>query len=301
MKAFRAIVMAVVILLLCGCSAPATTAPTTEDPYPYDYTDPSFFAIDNCLTYAPKVKLTGVNGGAPFDIKSTKDGFTVAQGAASDGTYGYFLQAKTNANIGGVFKEACKIIKVDMRSWEIVMESEPLEVCHGNGMGYNSKTGKLVIAHNKPEHQNISIVDPETLQVERVVTIDRAIQSIAYNAQRDQYVVRMSGNWNFAILDADFNEVSYHETGVRTPLSSQCMTCDDQYIYMLDSGVTKMPGFECITVYNWEGKYLGVYRVPSVQETEAIVICGGDYYITFFNGSGTRVYKLEMDYSLLGK
>jgi hypothetical protein len=38
-----------------------------------------------------------------------------------------------------------------------------------------------------------------------------------------------------------------------------------------------------------------------MQETEAIVICGDAYYLTFFNGSGTRVYKLIMDKSLLAK
>lgn len=303
MKKLRILAVGLLLLLVLGaCGEPTGTAPGGSDKYPYNYTDPRFFNIENCLKYAPMAKLEGIQGNmVPFDIKSTKDGYKVAQGAASDGTYGYFIQAKPSANINGVTKEAGKIIKVDMRTWQIVKESEPLEICHGNGMGYNSKTKKLVVAHNKPEFEKISVIDPETLQVERVVTIGRAIQSIAYNEKRDQYVVRMSGKWEFAILDADFNEVSYHKTGVKTPLSSQCMTCDDDYIYMLDSGVTKMPGFECITVYTWEGKYLGVYRVPSMQETEAIVICGDAYYLTFFNGSGTRVYKLIMDKSLLAK
>lgn len=296
--------VAVLVLLLCGCAlVEPPTAPTTiNEQYPYDYTDPNFFNIKDCLKYAPMAKLLGIQGNmVPFDIKSTKDGYTVAQGACSDGTYGYFLQANTTAKIGDTFKEACKIIKVDMRTWEIVQESDPLDVCHGNGMGYNSKTHKLVVSHNKPEFKKVSIIGPETLQVERVVTLKRDIQSISYNEKRDQYVVRMSGKWEFAILDADFNEVSYHKTGVKTPLGSQCMTCDDDYIYMLDSGVTKMPGFECITVYTWEGKYLGVYRVPSMQETEAIILFGDEYYLTFFNGSGTRVYKLIMDKSLLAK
>ena len=297
MKFMRGFALLLVLLMLCGCSTCKE-----ESPYPYDYTDPSFFEIEKWNTFAPTVTLTGVNGGgAPFDIKSTSDGFTVAQGAVSDGKYGYFIQANPSYNLNGVNKEACKVIKVDMTTWEIVQVSDALDVCHGNGMGYNSKINKLVISHNKPEYQKISVVDPETLQVEKVVTIDRAIQSIAYNAKRDQYVVRISGSWNFAILDADFNEVAYYETGMKTPLGSQCMTCDDDYIYMLDSGVTKMPGVECFTVYNWEGKYLGVYVIPSMQETEAIVICGSEYYITFFNGSGTRVYKMEFDKKLIGK
>ena len=314
------LVLLLVAAMLCACgAAPVQDAeeteetgetretmpppPTQTDPatvgYPYDYTDVSFFEIENCLDYAPKCKLIGVKNNAPLTFR-TGDDFVVAQGACSDGTYGYFALCDTSAMIDGKFMEAAKIMKIDMTTWETVAVSEPLRTCHSNGMTYNSKTNKLLVVHNKPEFQNISIVNPDTLVVEKVVTIDRAIQSIGYSAARDQYIVRMSGNWNFAILDADFNEVKYVETGVYTPLGSQCMTCDDEYIYMLDSGVTKMPGYECFTVYDWEGNYLGVYRIPSVQESEAIIIHNGEYYLTFFNGNGGRLYKLEFDRSLLG-
>lgn len=278
---------------------PPTQTEPAEVSYPYDYTDVDFFQIENCLDYAPKCKLIGVKNNAPLTFR-TGDDFIVAQGACSDGTYGYFALCDTNARIDGEFMEAAKIMKIDMATMETVAISEPLRTCHSNGMTYNSKTNKLLVVHNKPEFQNISIVNPDTLVVEEVVTIDRYIQSIGYSAERDQYVVRMSGNWNFAVLDAQFNEVRYVETGVTTPLGSQCMTCDDQYIYMLDSGVTKMPGYECFTVYDWDGNYLGVYRIPSVQESEAIIIHNGEFYLTFFNNPGGRLYKLEFDRSLLG-
>ena len=174
MNIVKKVLVVLLALMLSGCSTiptvtdpatvptvtdPTTVPATTTNPYPYDYTDPSFFEIENCLNYAPKATLLGVLGDkVPFDIKSTKDGYTVAQGACSDGTYGYFLQANTTAKIGDTFKEACKIIKVDMRTWEIVQESDPLDVCHGNGMGYNSKTHKLVVSHNKPEFKKVSVL-----------------------------------------------------------------------------------------------------------------------------------------------
>lgn len=318
---FLALLLTAAMLCACGSAEPVQTQPVQSEPaerptgetmppppaptqptepsYPYDYTDVSFFEIEDCLDYAPKCKLLGAKGSAPFDFK-THDSFVVSQGACSDGTYGYFALCNPTAKIDGVFMEAAKILKVDMATWETVAVSEPLRTCHSNGMCYNSKTNKLLVVHNKPEFQNISIVNPDTLEVERVVTIDRYIQSIGYSAERDQYVVRISGNWNFAILDADFNEVRYVETGVSTPLGSQCMTCDDEYIYMLDSGVTKKPGYECFTVYDWDGNYLGVYRIPSAQESEAIIIHNGQFYLTFFNGNGGRIYQLEFDRSLLG-
>ena len=276
---------------------PTPTDPTTVG-YPYDYTDVSFFEIEKCLDYAPKCKLIGPKNNAPVSFKAG-DGYVVAQGACSDGTYGYFALCNTSAMIDGEFMEAAKIVKMDLSTWEVVTVSDPVRTCHSNGMCYNSKTGKLLVVHNKPEFQKISVIDPDTLKVEKVITIDRYIQSIGYSATRDQYVVRISGTWDFAVLDADFNEVGYYETGVRTPLSSQCMTCDDEYIYMLDSGVLKMPGTECFTVYDWEGNYLGVYRIPSAQESEAIIIHQGTFYLTFFNGNGGRIYEMEFDTSLL--
>ena len=325
-KLIPALILVLAVLLICGCAetagseiaATGETAQSTEEQvqretmpppptltepaftgYPYDYTDPSFFEIANCLDYAPKCKLTGPNNNAPVSFK-LGDGYAVAQGACSDGTYGYFALCNTNANIDGAFMEAAKIVKMDMSTWEVVAVSDPVRTFHSNGMCYNSKIGKLLVVHNKPEYQKISVIDPDTLQVEKVVTIDRYIQSIGYSEARDQYVVRISGGWDFAILDADFREVDFLQTGVRTPLGTQCMTCDDEYIYMLDSGVTKMPGYECFTVYDWEGNYLGVYRIPSVQESEAIIIHQGTFYLTFYNGNGGRLYQLEFDASLLG-
>lgn len=323
--ASKLLILLLAALLLCGCAAvpgestsgnpaPSTQAPTeagettaptepeaTEILYPYDYTSAAFFQIEDCLKFAPKASLVGIDGNKkPFNILATEDGYTVAQGAACDGTYGYFLQANTSAVINGEITEACRLIKVDLSSWEIVEMSEPLLVEHGNGLTYNSKTHKLVAAHCSPNPRQLSIINADTLQVEQVVELKRNVQSIAYNAKRDQYVVRMSGRWNFAILDADFQEISYHETGIETPLGSQNSFCDDDYIYMLDSGVVDMPGMECFTVYDWDGNYQGVYRVSSVQETEAIFLYNGEYYITFYNGSGTRVYKMEFDKTLLG-
>lgn len=301
MKKIVLLAMAMLVLTIGGCAAdPDSTAEPTGPSYPYDYTKTSFFSIENCMNYAPEATLIGIDGGRqPFDLKGTSDGYSVAQGAAGDGTYGYFALVNPNAVVDGVAQEACRVIKVDLSTWEIVQESEPLRTCHSNGMAYNSKTHQLLIVHNKPEFTKISVVDADTLQVVRVVEVGRYIQSIGYNAKRDQYVVRMSGNWNFAILDSEFNEVSYHETGVTTPLGSQCMTCDDNYIYMLDSGVTKMPGVECVTLYDWDGNYLGVYRIPSFQESEALIIHNDKMYVTFFNGSGARMYQITMDLSLL--
>ena len=292
-------ICAAILLLLSVLSLVACDTSSAENPYPYDYTRKSFFFIKNCLDYAPKVTLSGVKNGAPFDFKATEDGYSVAQGAVSDGKYAYLCLVNTSANIDGEYMEACRIVKVDMDTWETVTVSQPLRTFHSNGIAYNSKTNKLVVVHNKPEFRKISVIDPETFEVERVVELDRNIQSISYSAKRDQYVVRMSGNWNFAVLDADFHEVAYYATGVQTPLGSQCMVCDDERIYMLDSGVIKMPGYECITVYDWQGNYLGVYRIPSFQESEAIIIRNGEFYLTFFNGSGGRLYRLELDLSLL--
>jgi hypothetical protein len=84
-------------------------------------------------------------------------------------------------------------------------------------------------------------------------------------------------------------------------LGSQDVDCDDNYIFVGNSGVTTMPGMEVVKVYDWNGEYVGIFRVDSVSEQEAIFNYDGKYYITFYTGNGGRVYEIEYDFSLLAE
>lgn len=235
-------VLLVVAALLCGCANTPAETPTTVP-----HTEPK---------YASTAKLVGVQSGALFDFKQTEDGYTVAQGAATDGTYGYFALVNTSADIDGEYLKAARIVKVDLSTWGIVKTSDPIRTFHSNGMTHNSKTNKLLVVHNKQEFQNIS---------------------------------RIHCRWRRPLLSTE-----------RSRASATARSGDDEYIYMLDSGVQKMPGYKCFTVCDWSGKYMGVYRLPSMQESDALPIVGDAYYVTFFNGSGGRRYELQFDAPPLG-
>lgn len=273
-------------------AAPTEDAANTEptEQYPYDFTLKSFFDVEDCHKYAPLATLEGVTADAPFFQVPGIDHYSVGQGAVSDGTYGYFcLSSGTNANMG-------RIRKVDLRTWEIVVDSEELPIGHCNGIAYNDTANKLVVAHYT-NGKLLSIVDPDTLEVVDTVETSVSIGSISYNASHGLYVVRVKTTFDFVLLDENFEQVAYCK-GVDSKIGKQCSFCDDDYIYLLDSGVIAKPGTECFTVYDWDGNYLGVYKVDSFQETEAIFTYNGEYYITFYQ-SGARVYKMNFDKSLL--
>lgn len=264
------------------------TEPTEQ--YPYDFTLKSFFDVEDCFKYAPIADIGPVTEGGSFYQVTGDSTFNVGQGSVSDGTYGYFMLSS------GVDKTNSMIIKIDLSTWTEVGRNI-IATEHCNGIAYNPGTNRLVVAHCSPSSQVLSIVNPDTLEVEEVVTTATKIQSITYNAKHGMYVVRISSSFDFALLDEDFNQVSYCK-GIDSTLGKQCIACDDDYIYILDSGVVQQPGTEGFLVYDWDGNYMGVYRVNSFAETESILIHNGEYYITFYQ-AGARVYKMDFDKSLL--
>ena len=192
------------------------------------------------------------------------------------------------------------IFKVDMQTWEVVAQSEELPLHHGNGMGYNSKTNQLIVSHNTGAPNDISFVDPNTLQITETKTLDFAIYGITYNEEKDWYAVGISGSSAFAILDSNFVELGYYE-GHDVGLANQSINTDGKYLFIGNSGVKVNPGVEVVKVYDWMGEYKGIFRWDSVSEQEAMISCNGINYITFFTGNGGRVYKANLDLKSLEK
>lgn len=264
-----------------------------EETLLYQPSQEEFLNMKDYLDYLPRASLSGVKeDGSCFQLANVGD-HTVMQGGCSDGKYMYLIleynEAKTDV-----------ITKVDMTTWEIVKQSEPLLLHHGNGMGYNSKTNKILVSHNSGAVKDVSIVNPNTLKIEETFSLKYGIYGIAYNEKRDCYVVGISGESAFAVLDSNFVELGYYE-GHQLGLANQSVSCDDNYIYVGNSGVGTNPGMEVVKIYNWMGEYQGIFRVDSVSEQEAFIPINGKNYITFFTGNGGRVYEINIDYSLLAE
>ena len=319
----KSVLLAVLLLclaLLWGCGEKpveeVTEPPVVEATYPYDFTSEDFFYIKDCLNYIPTAPIRGVKADGSFFALDTYrhpesgEDFYVMQGGCTDGKFVYLLMEGSTVLIDGEnYKKGHIIAKVDMATWQTVAVSEPMSLGHGNGMCYNPKLKQLVVSMcndventaDLDESKCVAFVDPEKLELLEVRQIGIALNAIDYNEKRDLYVVGIKGNSAaFAILDSDFVELGWYP-GNNCGLGSQDVDCDDTYIYVGNSGVGSMPGMEVVKVYDWNGEYMGIFRVDSVSEQEALFNLDGKYYITFYTGNGGRVYEIQYDFSLLGQ
>lgn len=210
------------------------------------------------------------------------DGFRIMQGGCTDGKYCYF--AMNDGNVTAV------ICKYEITTRKLIKRSAPLPLDHSNDICYNPDTGKLVVAHNAPNRNTVSIVDPETLEVEQVLKIKCEIFAISYNQARKQYVVGLSGGQNFATLDEDFKLIEiYHVNS--TGYTTQGVESDDNFIYFVQYKEN------VIIIYDWNGK-----RITRVDldlkgvEPENISLIGNKFIIACNNSSwtGGAVYEVEL-------
>ena len=209
--------------------------------------------------------------------------FRIMQGGCTDGKYCYF--AMNNNDVNAI------ICKYDMKTWKLVKRSLSLPIDHSNDICYNPDTGKLIVVHNAPNRNKISIVDPDTLTIDKTMTIGHQIFSMSYNQSRKQYVIGLSGGQNFAILDENFqNPKIYHVKS--TGYTTQGVECDDDFIYFVQYNQN------VIMIYNWSGKL--VTRVDLgislSEEPENISLVDNKFIIACNNSSWTGgvVYEVEI-------
>ena len=216
--------------------------------------------------------------------------YRVQQGSCTDGKYAYMVLESQTDYKGSLWK-------VDLADGHVVKTVYGLPIGHGNDMTYNPKTGLLIVVHNKPDYDTISMIDPETLEIVETRKLSRDMFCIAYNEERDQYVIGISGGYNFAILDADFNELAFH-VAKNTGLTTQGTDCDNRYIYFPQN--SKDNSINRILVYDWEGNYIDYIRVGAYQEIESMFHVGDDLYICF-NASGGYLYKAKLEEDKLAR
>lgn len=329
MKAITKILaVALVGGMLCGCQANVdpteapTNAPTeaptevateapTEAPYPEDVMTERYLRnpdVTEVFKTIPIASLSGVKEDGSYFYLPPINECSVLQGACTDGTYIYMILEGSNVSINGVVeKKGHYVAKVDMSTWEVVAQSEPMPLDHGNSMCYNSKINRLIVAHcndvNTSDNQDntklISFIDPDTLEIVDSKLLNFAINAIEYSPDYNLYVVGIKGSSAaFAVLDENFIELGYYE-GHGLGLSPQDVDCDANYIYVGNSGsATDYVGTEVVKVYDWDGEYKGIFKVASASEHEATFNYGGKYYIGFYVNGG-RIYEIHYDFSLL--
>ena len=206
------------------------------------------------------------------------DEYATVQGACSDGKYAYFTVMK-----GGV----ATLAKYDIKTWRFIESKKVSNIGHGNDMTYNSAKGYIAAANNAPYYNIVTLIDPDTLQAIRDVELELDIYSIAYNAARGVYVVGISGGYDFALLDENFEEIGEEPfEGASTGYTRQGCDCDDDYIYFVQSG-----GRNLITVYDYDGDHVASIPLTNTDEAENIFHIGSTYYVTL-HYYGNFVYRV---------
>lgn len=230
------------------------------------------------------VATTEIIGHVPFP-KVGK----VCQGGYTDGKYFYqaFIIAKTDS---GEVDNDVTVVKYDIENESVVKESAVLKLNHCNDFTYNPKLGKLLVCNATGRKNIVSIMDPDTLEIEGEVDLGFEIFSINYNESRNQYVVGIAGGQTFRILDAEFQIASdiYDPTTRAIGYITQGNACDDNFIYFV------LYQENVITVYDWDGNFVSWINldIPNAVEPENISVIGNDIYIGG-SGNGHEIYKIK--------
>lgn len=231
--------------------------------------------------YFAKDKTTTLSGelvGTIQPIGSCKN----IQGGTSDGHYLYVI-----LNDGGKTNESkSAIVKIDIATMRVVQTARDILVCHGNDIAYIKSTNELVVVHNAPDRNMLSVFDADTLAFKQKVKLPLNIYCLSYDESLDCYWVGVSGGDNFAKLTKEF-KLSRAYTSKGHPYVTQGMDCDSEYLYFVRYKTN------CVIAYDKSGGFVGEYPITFSGEPENIVRVGDVFYIIGNNKSwnGGNIYR----------
>lgn len=245
----------------------------------YLYRHPKRFG--DVIGHRYEVRLTRVMDCVPIGD------YKVAQGAASDGKYAYFLIRKSDDSDGVV-------VKYDLKTCEKVGVSQPFHTGHGNDMTYDSFNNYVVVAHGSSEGKILTLIDADTLEVKvQSQDIPKGAGAVTYNTETGQYAISQGGKTLY-FLTQDYRLTDSFDRVTGTGYVAQGMGSDDRYIYFPMSPQNGLSD-NILQTYDWEGKYVGEIHVPIKTESESCYWVNGTFYISFYvgGGQGATLYKAE--------
>ncbi len=208
----------------------------------------------------------------------------VAQGAASDGTYVYFVLRNADDT-------AAVINKHRLDDGKLVMSSEPMKLGHGNDMTYDSKNDRLVVC---TDNNTLGFIDPATLTLIDSKTISKNASGITYSAERDMYAVSKGGK-SLDIFDGNFKLLASYTRTDSTGYVVQGMGSDEDYIYFIMSA-PEGKNDNVLVVYTWEGRYVKKLTVSVDLEGESMFWVNDTYYIAYHRaGKGPSLYETRFE------
>ena len=212
------------------------------------------------------------------------DDIYVAQGAASDGEYFYFVLRNSGDTKAQVYKYRIK-------TKSLVAESKIFNGGHCNDLTYDAGRKQVILAHGQSQGQILTPIDAATLEVLPDIHIPVGSGAITYNASRDSYAISQGGS-TFYVTDSGFN-VTLHTTRTdKTGYTAQGMGSDDSYVYF---PMSKSKTDNVLVVYDWKGKFVSTLKINLTVESESMFYAAGRYYVAFYSGSkvGLELYEMK--------
>lgn len=201
-----------------------------------------------------------------FSLPSPIPRLNEAQGGCSDGEKYYYQAFVYRDRPSGQEHNEVRVAKIDVASSEVVKLSQNLWLHHANDMTYNPKTNKLIVCNNAPHRNWLTVLDPETLTMERTIELSLPVFGITYNEKRDIYAVGISFGKSFCLLDADFRVIegtTYAPSPLTERYVNQGIGSDDDFIYFAFWDAPNLrndpENFQStVAAYRWNGEFAGL-------------------------------------------
>ena len=243
-------------------------------------------------------------------IGEDNSGYAVTQGAATDGTYDYFLMVSSSTQKG-------RVLKLFHGSHIFAGAGPVLNIHHGNGMTYDSKRKQLVCVGYDKWRQQLTFIDPNSLKITAQTNLSypysisgmkesykkNGIAAIAYIPKYNVYVARSRGDSDsgglndIMVFNADsLRCIGYIKTAVNKayPATYQAMDADERYVYFLISPGSNQPNNRIICL-DWNSENLIPVANGEKAYVESAWSCND-------NGSGQpdRVLNIPVSYEAEG-
>jgi len=271
------------------------------------WSDPIRFTMNrNYYPAATLVKQDGKFLDLRVIAKQELYGYDIFQGSCTDGIYGYYILYNKAV-------EKCRIVKLRLCDNKIVKVSEGLNIHHGNDLTYNNDTKQILAVHYTEKPMQIAVIDPVTLSLKYNKTIKvpaklsgatktqlkkiKGFTAIAYNTQKNQYVLRIKTSGNFIITDKNLKPVRYivpKDKKIKERVY-QGVDVINGYIacQQASSNTGTFARYNILKLYTWSGKYVGTVNIRKGYELEGGFCTknygyGGFYHEYYVDGKMLR-------------
>jgi len=209
-----------------------------------------------------------LKNGSAFNLRKyageSRTGYSIVQGSCIDnrGEYSYYCLVD-KGNYG-------KLVRVRMSDNKCAGVSRTYRFAHGNGMCFDSKRNKVVVASYDNGRRTLTFVDPDDLNniEQKNVTFPSALRNrtegnatgitaLAYNAKYDCYLAMQRRDRNVIIYDAETLRAKASALTVFESTYTGCfqsIDADDTYVYFLLSPNGGSQPYNILVAFDWHAE-----------------------------------------------